>query len=392
MVEIGSEAPINNLSRVRFGEPRAVYAWPMQSSKPIPVRPVYPTDPRPDPSRALIRSATAMVMREIRGPTHGSAEQILEKMWPRDSHALAVLRASTSPATMTTTGWAAELVPKVTTDFVSGLQLRSAFAALAARGLQLSLEGIGTILIPHAVSNAALGFVAEGAPAPVLQRTLANATLGPAKKIAGIAVLTNELAEHSIPNAEAVVGVLLQEASALALDAAAFSNAAATSSTPAGLLNGVSALTATTGGGFAALLGDIKQLVAAVVTGGAGNNLVFIVNANQLVSLKLFAPPGFDYPVIPSPALAAGTVVCLDASAFASAFTDVPRIETGREVTLHFEDTTPLQIGTPGTPATVAAPARDMFQSDSFGIRLILSGSWVMRQPAAVAWVSGATW
>jgi HK97 family phage major capsid protein len=178
--------------------------------------PRFLPDP-PDLSRALIRAAAAMVMREIRGPMDGSAEQILERMWPNDRGALTVLRAASSP--MTTTS-ASALQPSTTAAFVSGLQLRSAAARLMGLGLQLDLTGIATILIPHAVSNAALGFVGEGSPAPVLQRVLANATLGPAKKIAGIATLTRELAESTPLNLEAVLGTLLAEASALALDGA----------------------------------------------------------------------------------------------------------------------------------------------------------------------------
>ena len=120
-------------------------------------------------------------------------------MWPDDRNTLVVVRAASAPMTTSTTSL---LQPNVTAAFVSGLQLQSAAAALIARGLRLDLEGIGTVAIPHVLSNAALGFVGEGSPIPTLQRAITTVTLGPAKKIAGLVGLTNEIAEHSIANAE----------------------------------------------------------------------------------------------------------------------------------------------------------------------------------------------
>lgn len=87
-------------------------------------------------------------------------------------------------------------------------------------------------------------------------------------KLAVLATLTNELAQHS--HAEAVVKQMLSESAALALDAKVFSTDAASDSvSPAGILAGVTPIVGKTGGGIAALTGDIKSLIAALAAAGA---------------------------------------------------------------------------------------------------------------------------
>jgi hypothetical protein len=85
-------------------------------------------------------------------------------------------------------------------------------------------------------------------------------------------------------------------------------------------------------------------------------------------------------------------VIIVDAADFASLTGDDARFEMSDQATLHMEDTTPLAIGTPGTPPTVAAPARSMFQTDSIALRMILPLNWIMRRAGLVGWVTGVTW
>jgi hypothetical protein len=71
---------------------------------------------------------------------------------------------------------------------------------------------------------------------------------------------------------------------------------------------------------------------------------------------------------------------------------DTPRFAVSNEATLHEEDTTPLPLSATGTPNTVAAPMRSLFQTDSIAIRLSLYVTWAMRRTGMVAVVVGATW
>jgi hypothetical protein len=54
------------------------------------------------------------------------------------------------------------------------------------------------------------------------------------------------------------------------------------------------------------------------------------------------------------------TVFFVDAADFFTASGDEPRFDVSDQATLHMEDTTPLAIGTAGSPNTVAAPVRSI--------------------------------
>jgi hypothetical protein len=72
---------------------------------------------------------------------------------------------------------------------------------------------------------------------------------------------------------------------------------------------------------------------------------------------------------------------------------DDPRFEVSDQATLHFEDTTPLQLvtGAQGS-GVVASPSRSMFQTDSLALRMILPMNWAMRRTGVIAWITGVTW
>jgi hypothetical protein len=59
---------------------------------------------------------------------------------------------------------------------------------------------------------------------------------------------------------------------------------------------------------------------------------------------------------------------------------------------LHMEDTTPLAISSAGTPATVAAPVRGLWQTDAKAIRLIFEVDYKWRAPGAIAWITSVGW
>ena len=58
---------------------------------------------------------------------------------------------------------------------------------------------------------------------------------------------------------------------------------------------------------------------------------------------------------------------------------------------MHFEDTTPLPIGTPGSPTTVAAPTRSAFQQDLVVIRVRARCAWAAL-PGAVQVINSVGW
>ena len=121
-------------------------------------------------------------------------------------------------------------------------------------------------------------------------------------------------------------------------------------------------------------------------------NIAFVAAPGEAVKIALRAGSEFKFPVFASSALAAGIVMAVALPALVSAIDPAVRFEVGQDALMHFEDTTPLAIGTVGSPATVAAPALSMWQSDLSAFRVVLEACWGLRATGAVAWITGVTW
>jgi len=107
-----------------------------------------------------------------------SAVDIAAREWPDDQVTPIVLRAATAPATLTTSGWASQLAVTAIPDFIGLMGPASAGSLLLQRGLSLTFDGNGGILVPGAVAGGTMAsFVAEGAPIPVRQLAISAATL-----------------------------------------------------------------------------------------------------------------------------------------------------------------------------------------------------------------------
>jgi hypothetical protein len=354
-------------------------------------RPFLPSELTRERPGTLISRAAFCVARS--GPSH-LPEQVAREKWPGDERTLAVVKATTSPAAVGTSGWASQLAPAALADFLGSLQPQSAAAKLVAAGTQLSLNGVASLGIPQrsTVPATDAAWVSETGAIPVRQSTVAETFLGPAKKLAAIAVLSRETAEHS--SGESVISAILSEDISASLDATLFSNLAATSARPAGLLNGVSAAaTATTGGGEAALRGDLDALAGAVANSGGVDGIVFIASPAYALRTSLYrtTTQGLNIWAAAPGAVADGTIIAIQSRAFVSAFPGI-RIETANNATLHMEDTSPLALSATGTPNTVAAPIRSLWQTDSIAIRAILSIAYTTRAPHAVSFITKATW
>lgn len=321
-----------------------------------------------------------------------------------------IQRAASAPATTTTSGWASQLVETVNADLMENLMPASVYPALSARGLRLNFGRAGVISIPSrsATPTIAGSFVAEGAPIPVRQGAFTSTSLTP-KKLAVISAFTREIASYSTPAIEGLIRDAIREDTAVAIDSVLLDATAASAIRPAGLRNGVTVTTATAGGGFAALVGDVKALVGALITATSGNLRapVWIMNPVQAIAVALTQNAGGDfpfaaeingnrfqgYPVIQSATVTAGMLILVDAADFVSVTGDEPMFDVSDQATLHFEDTTPLQIasGAQGS-GVLATPTRSLWQTDSLAIRMILPMNWTLRRAGVVAWTQSVTW
>lgn len=334
---------------------------------------------RRDPVRSIARAAVARAMamldRSQRPDEHAS------RMWSFDTDAILLTRAATAPNDMTNTAALAEISLAV----LPMLAPYSAAAQMFAQGLTVTFGRTGAFAVPN-LGQVGVGFVAEGAPKPVLQSTAASSQLDP-HKIAGIAVASIEL--FSQPSIETIMQNLLAESAGPALDAAVFSTAAATSARPAGLLNGIAAITATAGGGLEAMVTDIKSLGTAIAPIAGGSKIALIMNPTQAI---IFAMRSYREPanaIVLAGNVAAGTVIAVVLNAVVGAV-GTPAFDASTQATLHM-DTVPLAL-VPSGGAVASSPMSSMFQSANVAVKMVLDASWVRRSASGVAWIQNATW
>jgi hypothetical protein len=346
--------------------------------------------PRPG-SLPLIRAVAAQLIAYAEQALIGD---VARRHWPHDRDAELIIKTATSPATMTTAAWAGSLAATAVADFLLSMGPASAGSTLLRRGLQLQFGGSAAIVVPGLVVSATnAGFVQEGAPIRVRKLALDGPTLSP-RKFATITTFTREIFSHSVPNIEALVRATLTESVALALDTALLDATAGDATRPAGLRYNIAAVGATSSNPvkLEAMKEDIAKLAGAVVGVSGNAPIIFVASPVQALALRLWAGSDFDFEVLASSALASGVVVAIASNALCSAIDPLPRFNISTETTLHEEDTTPLPLSTAGTPNTVAAPMRSLFQTDAIGVRMKLEVSWALRNAGGLSWLQGVNW
>jgi hypothetical protein len=342
------------------------------------------------PCNYLFRSVAANVRAHV---TRSTPEACARALFGRDVVTDLILqRAASGPATTTTTGWADSLARLAIEDLIAAVASLSAGADLINRGTLLPFDGFASIRVPgrsFAANNADAGqWVAEGAAIPVRALAFTNGVVLSPHKVAVMVVFSREQAESSA--IEQISRAMISEAVAQALDAALFSNFAGDTTRPPGLLQ-TAAITATAGGGTQAMMTDLGALVEALALAHGGKNIVFIVAPKQAVTMKAALGPLWDYPIIASAALAAGTVSAIELASLVSAFAPDAEFKMvpGASI-VHLEDTSPTQI-TGGTPSP-AVPVKSLYQVDAIGLRMVLRASFGMRAAGHAQVIQGATW
>jgi hypothetical protein len=188
-------------------------------------------------------------------------------------------------------------------------------------------------------------FVGEGLPHPVGQGVMNRVIVGPCHKMLMGAAITNELEFAAVESATAIIGRLLSEQASKSLDAVLFDNVASSAIRPAGLLNSVTPIAATSGGGVNAMTTDLGLLATALGAAGCDPDRMVIVAAPaQALVLRLLASPQFNNLIIGTTALSDKSIVAIDPAALATGYSGVPSIETATETVQQYESASPLPI------------------------------------------------
>jgi hypothetical protein len=341
----------------------------------------------PRPAVSLIRAAASF----LRAGGKGSPQAAYRELgYAHDPVADYIIRAATSTADTTTSTWAQPLAGIAIYDLIQSVTSQSAAAEVITRGLKLSMDQVAEYRVPGRTPAAAASgmWVGEETAAPVRQLSFSNtANLRP-RKLAVAYAYTREQAESS--NIENIVRATLSETVGLALDLQMFSATAGDATKPPGLLFGTAAVPAATGGGTAAMMTDLNKLFGALAGAGAGKDAVIVAAVPEAVTLMATLGPKWNYDVVPSTSLAAGTVVALELGSVVSGFSAVPEFNVSRHAVYHAEDTAPSDIS--GGVPSPAVPVRSAFQTDSIVLKMHLSAAWGLRAPGHAQWIQNATW
>jgi hypothetical protein len=257
-------------------------------------------------------------------------EDVAGKSWPSDDKAQWLTKASVSPDS--TTGSAGVLAITKTNPLLL-VAPSSAAAKLFQECLRVDLTGILAVNVPHVSTFPVPIWVPEAGPSPVVMPGVGKATIGPTRKLSFIVALTRELHESTPETGAVILGRLLDEAAAKSLDLYAFDANPAAATRPAGLLNGVTPLTAasigTGGGAMTAASWDIANMAGAMGDAMVNPaNMVLICNPRQAYSLAMSrGMQTLPVKVLMSPSVPAKTVIGVAPEAIATAYGGDPEVE-----------------------------------------------------------------
>lgn len=366
-----------------------------------------------------------------------SPDQVRQELYSKNKALEAVMtqKSAVPLANTYTAGWAQELVQSDVRGFINILTPTSVAAALSQKAIQLDFGGFDSVTIPRrnqrsATNSLGGAFVGEGGAIPLGRLSVGSSTLSRYKQ-AVISTFSQELAERSTPAIESVIRQAILDDTSVTLDSVFLGTAAAvTGIQPAGLMNGVTPITGTTGGGVDAVVADIKALVTAMMNANLGSRPVLIINAIDALSLGLMQNALGDFvfrdelnggrllgiEVIKSMNVTAKTAILVDASTIATAF-DSPSFNVSDVATVveaNADGTAPTManggasgavgtagqvprgagIGVNGTTGTASTgyTARSLWQTYSVGVRSVIPVSWGLAAPGGVVAASTLTW
>ena len=136
------------------------------------------------------------------------------------------------------------------------------------------------------------------------------------------------------------------------------------------------------------MLTDIKALFNALAANGAGANVVLVAPLGEAASLKAqLLGPQWNYPILSSTAMPAGTLGAVDVTSFVSGFTSTIGFEVSKVAALQM-DTAP----TDPLPIATGPSIKSTYQVDMLALRATMSISWLMRVAGHAQLVTGCTW
>lgn len=392
--------------------------------------------PDAKPGDLMFKMAAAKVKAHV---SKQHIEQALDTHYPKmpilkELNKRVYLKTAVDPAMTTVADWAGALVQDDVRGYIDSLKNMSVAAALASYATTLTFNGYNSITVPRRTPPAAgytePAWVAEGSVIPLTRYSFGSTQIN-RYKLACITTMTEEIAmQRSVADIEMILRDAMRDAYSEVLDTALLSSAAAVTGTrPAGLLNGVTPIGGTAGGGEDAVRTDILALVSEMTGKRLGSRMVLIMNQVDRLSATMMTSALSEYvfrndldsgnlsgiPVIYSNNVPLHTIILVDASYLTCVF-DSPMFSVSDVATVteaNADGTAPTQaddgagaLGTAGEvppdggirvagsagAAAAGFTARSLWQTYSLGIRMIAPTSWAVLYDGAVSAITDTSW
>lgn len=329
---------------------------------------------------------------------HNAAAELCQKYWPDSPELGLTLRAIVEAGDTTTSGWASQLVP-------AAQQLQQEFLDMyRAQTILGRIAGLRrvpfNVAVPLRTGAGTFQWVGEAAAKPVTSETFDRVSLL-WHKAAAITVITQELARFSAPSAEMEISNSMRETIVRYLDLAFVSSTAEVSGvSPAGILNGISAVTPT-GTTPATFRTDMFNMMNNFTANNVPlTGITLLMSETQALALSMMvtdlgvplyptisAQGGtlFGRPVVVSEAV--GTkIIAVKASDILLAQDPGATVNVSDQATLEME-TTPA-LGEQSPPSTQSV-LKSMFQNNMLAIRCEQFITWKRARTAAVEYING---
>lgn len=335
---------------------------------------------------------TAMILAKANGNLSLAKDMAAEHY--KDDHVVnGIVKAAVAAGSTQVAAWAGNLVypAEYGGDFVELLYPQTVLGRLSARKVPFNVR------ISGMTGGSSVGWVGEAAPAPVTSAAF-NAVFLTWSKVYALTVLSQEIIRFSNPAVEALVQADLLKATAQGIDATFLGNGAAVANvSPAGMLNGVSAITAT-GTDYESLRQDVQAILAPVIA--ANYNLqsaVFVMSPARALAIgSMLTPLG----VLAFPNLN------MDGGYLMGVKVITSNNSSGSQITLFIQDeiflsedagpqidiSTEASIIMDGAPASASSTPVSMFQNNLVAIRIGQFINWQKRRALAAAFISGAAY
>ncbi len=348
-------------------------------------------------TRFLIAKANAFIA--MKDGNFVSAADVAKHRWGKTHPKLVeFIRAGVAGGGTGSGEWGAELAAsdaRFTGDFIEYLYSKTLFDSLPLRSVPARVHIKGQ-------DGASTGYwVGESKAIPVGKSDYSSVELTPLK-VAAISVCSKELVRDSSPSAEMLIRDDIAMASAQRIDATFLSTTAASNGvSPAGLLNGLTAL-APSGTDAASVRADLMALYADFLTAKNASGLVQVMTPSMAKALSLMvnALGQTEFPGLGAQGgtLLGDTVYTGDNVTggywLLMKPSDIWKIGNGgMEVSISDQATIEQDdnpAGAGDTPTAASATLMSLWQTEQIGFKVVRSINYQKRRTGAVKWLDNA--